>query len=260
MKRFVAATAIAAALMVPAKCAVASSTITGGAQVMWASQASATLALVTQYSGTFVQGTAAPTLLPSAAGVCTPGPSESAFTISFGSLTPTKGGPSACLYKNALAISVQTNDTNGFVVNEYLDSSPSNGLGICAFPNGGASFPLAPATALTTSGRTGNPAAGTYTGSNLTSCAAGGNIVPAGTGGASTGGTVAGNPNTPGLEYYTASTTVLGMMSSASPTVNGGSLVAMYGGEDIQVNLGPGAPSMPVGATGLYITIQLVPN
>ena len=42
--------------------------------------------------------------------------------------------------------------------------------------------------------------------------------------------------------------------------MSGGSVVPMYGAEDVQVNLGPGAKSMGVGVTGDYITIQLILN
>jgi hypothetical protein len=219
------------------------------------------MAIVTQYSTTFTQGTATPTLLPSTAGVCTAAGNEANFTLTFGALAPRPTVPTACLYKNALAVSVQSNDASGFVVNQYLDATPTTGIGICAFPNGGASFPLAPAVApVTASGRSGNPAAGSYTGNNLTSCAAGGTIVPPGAGGASSAGATPGNPGTVGLEYYSPSTASLGLMSMAGPTQSGGVVVSMYAAEDIQVNLAAGAPSTTAAQTGAYLTIQLIPN
>ena len=262
MKRLFAATVVAAGLMAWAPCARASTMSTsGGAQLQWKTSASATLAIVTQYSGAFAQGNAIPPLLPSAAGVCTPAGTEANFTLTYGALAPSKTVPTACLYKNALAVSVQTNDAAGFAINEYLDSTPTTGVGICAYPNGGASFPLAPAVGpVATSGRSGNPAAGTFTGMALTSCAAGGAIVPPGAGGVSSAGTNPGNPGAPGLEFYSPSTSSLGFVTGAGPTLNGGAIVTMYGGEDIQVNLAPNALSSPVGNTGIYLTIQLVPN
>jgi hypothetical protein len=262
VKRLLAASAFAVSLAAAsASVAHAASNQTAGAQIQWTSAATATLSIVTQYSAAFAQGNAVPTLLPSVAGVCTAAGAEANFTLTFGALSPRTNVSTACLYKNALAVSVQTDDASGFVVNEYLDAAPTSGVGICAFPNGGASFPLTPAVApVAASARNGNPAAGTFTGTVLTSCAAGGSIIPAGTGGASTGGTTPGNPGTPGLEYYSPSGTVLGMLSTASPTVSGGAVVAMYGAQDVQVNLAAGARSTLAAQTGAYITIQLVPN
>ena len=262
MKRIFAGSMLAAGLLAWSAGARAStSTSTGGAQLQWTAGATLSMAIVTQYSAAFAQGNAAPPVLPSAVGVCVPAASEVNFTLTFGALTPSKTVPTGCLYKNALAVSVQSNDANGFVVNEYLDSTPSSGIGICAFPNGGAAFPLTAAVGpVATSGRSGNPAAGTFTGMALTSCAAGGTIVAPGTGGVSSGGTNPGNVGAPGLEFYSPSGTALAFVNKAGPSVNGGAIVSMYGGEDIQVNLAPNAWSTPVASTGIYLTIQLVPN
>jgi hypothetical protein len=261
VKRLFVATVLTAAFAASASVARASSTTSGGAQIQWKTAATATMAIVTQYSPAFGQGAAAPTLLPSVAGVCAGAGSEVNYTLSFGSLNPRPAAPSACLYKNALAVSISSNDAAGFVVNEYLDANPTTGIGICAFPNGGASFPLAPAVApVVASARSGNPAAGAYTGNNLTSCAAGGTIVPPGAGGASSAGTTPGNPGTPSLEFYSPSSSGLGMMSMAGPTLSGGAIVSMYAAEDVQVNLAPGAPSTTAAQTGAYLTIQLILN
>jgi hypothetical protein len=251
-----------AALLAPAVPAhAATSSSSGAAQLKFTSGATLTMSIVTQYSTAGAQGNAVPTLLPSVAGVCTAAGAETNFTLSFGALAPRSNAASACLYKNAIAVAINSNDANGFAVNEYLDATPAIGIGICAFPNGGGSFPLTPVAApVTASSRTGNPAAGTFTGNNLTSCAAGGSIVPAGTGGVSSGGSTPGNVGTAGLEFYSPSGTQLNFMSSNTMTVSGGSLVNMYGAEDIQVNLASGAASTTVGQTGVYMTIQLVPN
>ena len=261
MKRPLVMLVIAAGLLTPATSARASNTTTGGAQIQWTTSASATLAIVTQYSAAFAQGAAAPTLLPSAAGFCAGSGSETAFTLTFGAMSPSQAVPTGCLYKNALAVSVSTNDATGFSLNEYLDTTTTTGIGICAFPNGGAAFPLAPAIApVATSARAGNPAAGTFTGNALTSCAAGGRVVPAGTGGSVSGGAAPGNPGTPGLAFYSPSGSGVTFLSSAGPTQNGGAIVTMYGGEDVQVNLAPGAPSTLAGQTGVFLTVQLIPN
>jgi hypothetical protein len=258
LRRALAPLVLLAALSMPALPALASSSMSGGAQITWNAAAGVTLAIVTQYSAAFAQGNATPMLLPSAAGVCNGTGSEANFTLTYGALNQQAAAPVACLYKNALGISVKTNDAGGFTVNEYLDSAASAGVGFCAFPNGGGSFPLAPALSITTSSRTGNPAAGGFTGNNLTSCGAGGAVVPVAAGGTDAAGSTPGNPGTPGLEFYSNSTAVLGVMTSASPTVSGGSVVTEYGGQDIQLNLAKSAPS--INNANIYLTVQLVAN
>ncbi|HEX3468929.1 MAG TPA: hypothetical protein VHT05_12700 [Candidatus Elarobacter sp.] len=260
MKRLIVACMVVAELFASASIARASSS-SGTAQIQWTSSASANLSIVTQYNTSFVQGTAAPTILASTAGVCAAPPSETAFTLTFGALSPSSTASTACLYKNAIAVQVQTNDAAGFSVSQYLDSAPTSGVGICAYPNGGSSFPLAPVVApVSASTRTGNPAAGTFTGTVLSSCAAGGSVVPTGTGGSASGGTVPGNPGTGGLAYYSPSGSALGLLSSATPTVSGGSVVNMYGAEDVQVNLNKSAGSTTAAQTGLFLTLELVVN
>lgn len=251
---------VVAELLGSASIARASSS-SGTAQIQWTSTASANLSIVTQYSTAFAQGVAAPTILPSVAGVCAAPASESAYTLTFGALTPSSTASTACLYKNAIAVQVQTNDASGFSVTQYLDNAPTSGVGICAYPNGGASFPLAPAIgSVSASTRTGNPAAGTFTAGVLSSCSAGGSVVPAGTGGSSSGGTVPGNPGAAGLAYYSPSGSGVNFLTSATPTVNGGALVNEYGGEDVQVNLGAGAGSTLPSQTGIFLTLELVVN
>ena len=259
VKRLFAASALAAVLLLaPASFARASTTQTGGAQIQWTSAATSSMSLVTQYGTGFTQGNVAPTLLPSAVGVCGGGPAEANFTLSFSALTPQSGTATGCLYKNALAISVQSNDAAGFSVVEYLDFAPGNGFGFCAYPNGAASFPITPAIGpVPASARSGNPAAGTFSGSALTSCAGGG-VIPQGTGGASSAGTTAGNPGTAGLEFYSPSGSGLTFASMSGPTVNGGSVVTMYAAEDVQANMGPGSHS--VNTTSNYITLEMISN
>ena len=84
--------------------------------------------------------------------------------------------------------------------------------------------------------------------------------MPPGAGGASSGGTTPGNPGTASLEYYSPASNGLALMSLATPTVNAGSLVNMYGAQDVQVNLAPGTPSTLAAQNGVYMTIELIPN
>ncbi|GAC1582250.1 MAG: hypothetical protein NVS3B7_17610 [Candidatus Elarobacter sp.] len=260
MKRLLIIAALLAAPFATAGSASAATTSYGSARLQWTTAPAATMTIVSQYNAAGAQGNGTPQLLPSAAGICAGSGSETNFTLSFGTMTPQALVASGCLYKNALAVSIQTNDASGYAISQYLDSAPGSGVGICAYPNGGASFPLTPAIApLATSARSGNPAAGTFTGSNLTGCGPGGSVVPAGAGGASTAGSTPGNPGTPGLEYYAPSTASLALMTSTNSTSNGSTLQTMYGAEDVQLVLGPGA--VTTGALqNLYVTIQLVLN
>lgn len=251
--RLLGAIATIGALSATLAPASASTTTQGSAQLKFTLAATSTLALVTQYSAPFTQGNATPTLLPSAAGVCAGTGSESNFTLTFGTIVPPAAAAAGCLYKNAVAISVNTNDSAGYSVTEYLDSSPGTGMGVCAMPNGGASFPIA-LGAIATSTRAGNPAAGSFTGMNLTGCT-GGSVVPVAAGGTDSGGSVPGNPGTAGLEYYTNSTAGLTLASGAGATTG-----TQYLGEDVQVNAALGAPSSTAGFTGVYMTIQLLSN
>jgi hypothetical protein len=255
VKRLLVASVVAAALLAQARPAFAVTTSTGNGQVQWTTSPAASMSIVTQYSAAFAQGNASPSLLASPALACTAPASETNFMISFGAFTPRQTVPVACLYKNALAVSVTTNDSNGFTVNEYLDTTPVAGIGVCAFPNGGAAFPLAPTASATVSARGAAPAPGTFTGNVLTSCAAGGSIVPPGAGGASSAGTNPGNPGAPGLEFYSPSTAHLTFFSQAVT----GSNTAVFGGEDIQLNLAPGETSTNATAV-LYLTVQLIPT
>ena len=260
MKRLLVSSVLVAALLAPARPAFASTTSQGSAKLQWTTSPTATMAIATQYSAAFAQGTGAPQLLSSVAGTCGAPAAETNFTLSFGNLTPKSGASSACLYKNALAVSISTNDAQGYAINQYLDSAPAASVGLCAFPNGGASFPLAPAAApVALTARSGNPAAGAFTGTVLTSCGAGGSIVPAGAGGVSSGGTNPGNPGAGGLEFYSPSSASLGLMTSSVSTSNGAVIQTLYGAEDLQLNLGPGVVST-AGAQSIYLTIQLILN
>jgi hypothetical protein len=225
----------------------------GSVKLNWTVNTTATLALVTNYptAATFTQQTTAPVLGANPAGSCggsgAPA-SETAFNVSFGALNPSLTVPVSCLYENAVAVSVTTNDAAGFTVKEYLDSAPPTGVGLCAFTNG------AGGTLATTTRTAAFPNAATYAGNNLSACAAGGTQVPVGTGGSSTGGTTPGNPNTAGLEYYQSATNGFTLVNSAAAATT-----AYLQGEDLQLNLAPGTAST-TSAQSVYMTVVLTPN
>lgn len=255
MKKLLATTALGASLVAMSVPAFAAGTPSyGSVKLTWSVNTSATMVIATNYSATGLQQTSAPGLLPSAAGVCTAGASETALNLTFGALTPSLSSPTACLYKNAVDVSVTSNDASGFTVNQYLDTALPTGIGLCAFPNGGASFPV---TATGTVGniassRSGNPAAGTWAGSTLT-CPAGSTAVANGTGGTLTNG--GGGPGQPGGTGEYVATPTGGSMNWASYTTT--AATAVWAGEDLQLNLQPAAASSA--AQAYILTLQLIP-
>jgi hypothetical protein len=253
MKRILAAAALALSMVLPASPSFAAGTpIYGSVKLGWSVTTTATMQIVTQYNGSFAQGTAAPSLLPSSAGVCSGSGSETAFNLSYGAIAPSLSSAVACTYTNAVAVGVTTNDSAGFKVNQYLDSTPGSGAAFCAYPNGGAAFPLTAGATLNTSVRSGNPAAGTFAGPSIT-CVGAGAQVPIGAGGASSAGTTPGNPGTAGLEFYSPSTASQNFVSNTAAATS-----LAYAGEDLQLNLPTGAASSS--ATSTYMTLQMVPN
>ncbi len=95
--------------------------------------------------------------LANPAGTCAAagGAGNADLTLDFGNIAPSLGATVACTYLNAVGVSVQTNDNLGFAVYEYLDAAPAVGTNICAYPNTGAAFPMAPGAAITQSTRNG---------------------------------------------------------------------------------------------------------
>lgn len=251
MKRIAAAAALAAALALPALPSMAAGTPSyGSVKMTWSVNTTANMQLVTQYGSTFVQGTSAPNLLPSAAAVCAGSGTEVAFNMTFGSINPNLAASVGCMYTNAVAESVTTNDSAGFKINAYLDAAPAGGAGFCAYPNAGT-FPLT-AGAVVQSTRTGTPAAGTFAGAVLT--CTGGQQIQVGTGGSLNAGTTPGNPGTAGLEYYSAATNGLNIVSNTTQA-----LTPAVAGQDIQLNLPAGAAST-ASTQSSYMTVQLFPN
>ncbi len=222
----------------------------GSVKLQWNVAVTMNALIHTNYTAAFANGGASATLLGNpGAGQCGPGTGQSDFNLDYGSMTPLSAAESACTYKNGLAASVQTNDNSGFKVNEYLDAAAPGGSTICAFPNGGAAFPLTAGAALSTSARSGvGPAV--YTGA---ACDAGGAVVTQGSGGtlvnAGAGGSQVGGAG----EQYTGPTG--GTFTWISNVAAAGT--AVFGGEDLQLNLPANAGS---GAQSVVMTVQFIPN
>lgn len=258
MKRLLAASAIGIALAAASAPAMAAGTPQyGSVKLNWSVNTQASMQIVTQYSNhLFTQGGSAIALQPSAAGVCGTSAAETAFNLSYGALNPSLSSTVGCNYPNAVAVSVTTNDSNGFTVTQVVDSTAAitaKSVGFCAFPNTGAT-PVALA-ALNVAARPA-PAAGTFASNLLTGCAAGGTAVPYGTAGNENGA----GAGTPGNANYTSNNATEWNTSAGATWVSQGTAAtsAVYAGEDIQLNLDAGAPSG--GATSAFITLILTPQ
>ena len=223
----------------------------GSVKLQWNVQPTMNATVHTSYTNAFAYAAPAGNL-PNPAGTCLAagGAGNADLTLDFGNITPSLGSTVACTYLNAVGVSVQTNDNNGFQVYEYLDAALPTGTNLCAFPNTGASFPMTPGASITQSTRSGvGPAV--YGGG---ACAAGGAEIKTVAGG--TLHNVGGAPQQPALapatgEYESAAaqsgTELIGQASAAG--------TAVLAGEDLQLNVGPTATS---GAQTSVVTLQFV--
>ncbi len=230
--------------------AAGTASLYGSVKLQWNVQPTMNATVHTSYSNAFAY--AAPTAnLANPAGTClaAPGGANADLTMDFGNITPSLGATVACTYLNAVGVSVQTNDNNGFQVYEYVDAALPTGINLCAFPNTGASFPMTPGASITQSTRSGvGPAV--YAGS----CAAGGEAIS--TVAVGTLHNAGGGPGQPAAapataEYESAAaqsgTEMIGSTSAAG--------TAVLAGEDLQLNVGSTATS---GASNAVITLQFV--
>jgi hypothetical protein len=125
----------------------ASTTVNGSANpiVSWNASTTGTLYLYPNYNpstgqtnvsgiGTVVAATNAGY---TGAGGCTSAPTQTSNIINYSNVSvPTGTNVTACDYKNALSIGVQTNDAVGWNVTQQLQLAPGTGFTLCALPNG----------------------------------------------------------------------------------------------------------------------------
>jgi hypothetical protein len=127
--------------------ACASTTVLGSANpiVVWNASTTGTLTLHPNYNpasgSSLASGIGSVVAATNAAFTgtlgCTSSPAQSSNVIDFSSVSaPTGTNTTACDYKNALAIGVQTNDSTGWNVTQQLQLAPGNGFTLCALPNG----------------------------------------------------------------------------------------------------------------------------
>jgi len=132
------------ALIVPVS---ASTTISGSANpiVEWGAATTGTLLLNPNYSPstgqTLGSGIGSVVAATNAGFTGTPGctsaPAQTSNVINYSQVeAPAGTNTTACDYKNALAIEVQTNDAVGWNVTQQLQLAPGTGFTLCALPNG----------------------------------------------------------------------------------------------------------------------------
>ncbi|MGD1066569.1 MAG: hypothetical protein ABR975_07110 [Vulcanimicrobiaceae bacterium] len=167
MKRALAALVMLGIATVTAAPSMAATTVYGSAQIKYTINATAQVAIATNYTSTapYGQSAGAATILASTAGNCAAGVAETGATLTFGAITPGSSATTytSCLYKNALLVGVNSNDSTGFKVWEYTDTVAS-GTVICAYANNTATMaasPVAsPATAIAGNGTCAAPTGG----------------------------------------------------------------------------------------------------
>jgi len=236
---------------------MAATTVYGSAQIKYTINATAQVAIATNYtsSAPFGQSAAASTILASTAGNCAAGVAETGATLTFGAITPGSSATTytSCLYKNAILVGVNSNDTNGFKVWEYTDTVAS-GTVICAYANNTATMAAAPvaspATAIAGNGTCAAPTGGAA-GTALTGQ------------GASTAGTGFGGASNPGTGTWDVTATPTATTAGGvgdnifSPTSAAGTW--LYGGEDISFSANSTAASSSVTQTNV-VTVAVIPN
>jgi hypothetical protein len=184
-------------------------------------------------------------------GTCTTPASDAfnSFTLSYGTVTPSTG-VTGCNYQNAIGISVNTNDANGYAIYETLDvtSAPSN-YGMCLYTDGATAAATTPASTQATA-----PGAATFNGSNVeTACAGAGILVGPASGtvtNAGTGGDVAllTAPPTGAYASTVPSTGAVFTVAAGVPATG-----TNFYGEDVQLNIPPAAPSVTAAAHAIIV-------
>ncbi len=235
---------------------MAAPTVYGSAQLKYTVNATASISIAVNYDvNGAIQPAAASSILGSAAGACSAGVAEASnATLTFGGLTPPAAGFATCYYKNALSIGVNSNDSAGVQVMEYIDVAKA-GTTVCAYR-----LNAAPANKPTQS------AATAITGQNTCAAPTGG---AAGTALTAQGVTsnngngfgALGNPGAPAtvVTALTPQATNYGGAGYSVYSVAGSPPPAGWNfiGEDVSLSIDASAPS---GAQTSVITVALIPS
>jgi len=235
---------------------MAATTVYGSAQLKYTVNATAAISIAVNYDANgAIQPAVASTILSSAAGNCAAGVAEASnATLTFGGITPpaAAGSYTTCYYKNALSVGVNSNDSSGVNVVEYVNAIQA-GTAICTYP-----LDASPKAKPTQSGAT------AITGQNTcvapTGGAAGTPLTALGPTTAGAGYGAQGNPGAP------ATVVVGGIPTSTAYTAGGTSLYSTGGpppagwnfmGQDVSLSVSPAASS---GAQTSVITVALIPS
>ncbi len=186
----------------------AATTVYGSAQLKYTVNATASISIAVNYDvNGNIQNAVNSTILQSTAGNCTAGVAEGAnATLTFGGITPPGGAGTytSCLYKNALSVGVNSNDSAGVKVMEYVDVLPV-GTVICAYPLDAAPKVKPTQSAATAIAGNGTCAAPTGGAAGTALSALGATTAGSGYGAqGAPGGTVVVGPGTPTSTVYTA--------------------------------------------------------
>jgi hypothetical protein len=233
---------------------MAAPTVYGSAQLKYTVNATAAISIAVNYDvNGAIQTTTASTILASAAGNCSAGVAEgSNATLTFGGITPPASGYTTCYYKNALSIGVNSNDSAGVKVVEYVDAIPTNTT-YCAY-----AIDTTPKAKPTQSGAT--AIAGGNTCATATGGAAGAALTALGAVTAGSGFGGAGNPGapatnvtaTPTATAYTSGGLTLYSVTGSAPPAGWN-----FMGQDVSVSINAAAAS---GAQTQVITVALIPS
>lgn len=176
----IAALALLAALAYSAAPASAAVTKTGTINVKWNTQLLATLNLYTNYDSTGTGLQANGTILANTnggSGTCSATDTGAVQgTVNFGNVSADAVKATDCMYENAVNAVANTNSTNWTLTEA---ATMPAGYGLCALPNGTASFPFA-AGALPATQTTRTTAASVPSNTSTTTCATGSFISAAG--------------------------------------------------------------------------------
>jgi hypothetical protein len=248
-------------LGIAAVCAAPSSaatTVYGSAQLKYTVNATASISIAVNYdTNGNIQPAVASTILASAAGNCTAGVAEASnATLTFGGITPPGGAGTytSCLYKNALSVGVNSNDSAGVKVMEYVDVLPA-GTVICSYP-----IDATPKTKPTQSSAT--AIAGNGTCAAPTGGSAGTALTALGATTAGAGYGAQGNPGSPTTVVVAGTPTSTVYTSGGYALYNSGAAAPPAGwnfmGQDVSLSVSPAAASGSNLAS--VITLALIAN
>jgi len=221
----------------------ASTTYSGAVKFGWTITSSFTAHIASNYAtGASSFSTGAGVIQQSAGtGTCTTSATDafSSYGLTFGAIS-TGAATMGCNYKNAIGISVLTNDTNGYIVYETLGvTTAPTSYGVCIFPDGNTPTATTPASLNATA-----PAGGTFV-ATLTACAGSGIVLgpaPGAVVNPATGGDVALTTNPPTGSYTLTAPTATSIFG-ASAIVPASTTTTYFLGEDVQLNIPPTAAS-----------------